>query len=292
MKGNFGASRIEENEGKISRLKELIDGADAVVVGAGAGLSAAAEFTYSGERFEKYFADFEKKYGFHDMYAGGFYPFESPEEYWAYWSRYIFINRYAAPAGKPYEDLLAVLEGKNYFVLTTNVDHRFQAAGFDKTRLFYTQGDYGLFQCSVPCTQKTYDNEAAVREMIAAQKDMKIPSSLLPRCPVCGAPMVPNLRADDTFAEDEGWHAACGRYSAFLAENRKNVLFWEIGVGMNTPSIIKYPFRRMTYANESARYACVNLYAAVAPEEIARRTLCIGGDVAEVLQKLRGRIFL
>lgn len=288
MKGNFGAGRIEENEGKISRLKELIDGADAVVVGAGAGLSAAAGFTYSGERFKKYFADFEKKYGFHDMYAGGFYPFESPEEYWAYWSRYIFINRYAAPAGKPYEDLLAVLEGKNYFVLTTNVDHRFQSAGFDKTRLFYTQGDYGLFQCSVPCTQKTYDNEAAVREMVAAQKDMKIPSSLLPRCPVCGAPMVPNLRADDTFAEDEGWHAACGRYSAFLAENRKNVLFLEIGVGMNTPSIIKYPFRRMTYANESARYACVNLYAAVAPEEIARRSLCIGGDVAEVLQKLRG----
>ncbi len=288
MKGNFGTSRIEENEGKICRLKELIDGADAVVVGAGAGLSAAAGFTYSGERFEKYFADFEKKYGFHDMYAGGFYPFESPEEYWAYWSRYIFINRYAAPAGKPYEDLLAVLEGKNYFVLTTNVDHRFQAAGFDKTRLFYTQGDYGLFQCSVPCTQKTYDNEAAVREMVAARKDMKIPSSLLPRCPICGAPMVPNLRADDTFAEDEGWHAACGRYSAFLAENRKNVLFWEIGVGMNTPSIIKYPFRRMTYANESARYACVNLYAAVAPEEIARRSLCIGGDVAEVLQKLRG----
>lgn len=288
MKGNFGAGRIEENEGKISRLKELIDGADAVVVGAGAGLSAAAGFTYSGERFKKYFADFEKKYGFHDMYAGGFYPFESPEEYWAYWSRYIFINRYAVPAGKPYEDLLAVLEGKNYFVLTTNVDHRFQAAGFDKTRLFYTQGDYGLFQCSVPCTQKTYDNEAAVREMVAAQKDMKIPSSLLPRCPICAAPMVPNLRADDTFAEDEGWHAACGRYSAFLAENRKNVLFLEIGVGMNTPSIIKYPFRRMTYANESARYACVNLYAAVAPEEIARRSLCIGGDVAEVLQKLRG----
>ena len=288
MKGNFGASRIEENEGKIFRLKELIDGADAVVVGAGAGLSAAAGFTYSGERFKKYFADFEKKYGFHDMYAGGFYPFESPEEYWAYWSRYIFINRYAAPAGKPYEDLLAVLEGKNYFVLTTNVDHRFQAAGFDKTRLFYTQGDYGLFQCSVPCTQKTYDNEAAVREMVAAQKDMKIPSSLLPRCPICGAPMVPNLRADDTFAEDEGWHAACGRYSAFLAENRKNVLFLEIGVGMNTPSVIKYPFWRMTYANESARYACVNLYAAVAPEEIARRSLCIGGDVAEVLQKLRG----
>lgn len=288
MKGNFGAGRIEENEGKICRLKELIDGADAVVVGAGAGLSAAAGFTYSGERFEKYFADFEKKYGFHDMYAGGFYPFESPEEYWAYWSRYIFINRYAVPAGKPYEDLLAVLEGKNYFVLTTNVDHRFQAAGFDKTRLFYTQGDYGLFQCSVPCTQKTYDNEAAVREMVAAQKDMKIPSSLLPRCPICGAPMVPNLRADDTFAEDEGWHAACGRYSAFLAENRKNVLFLEIGVGMNTPSIIKYPFQRMTYANESARYVCVNLYAAVAPEEIARRSLCIGGDVAEVLQKLRG----
>ena len=276
-----------ENE-KIETLRAWLDGAESVIIGAGAGLSTAAGFTYGGERFRRYFADFADKYGFRDMYSGGFYPYDTLEEFWSYWSRYVYVNRYDQPAGKPYEDLLALVRDKNYFVLTTNVDHRFQVAGFDKARLFCTQGDYGLFQCSVPCTQKTYDNEAAVREMVAAQKDMKIPSSLLPRCPVCGAPMVPNLRADDTFAEDEGWHAACGRYSAFLAENRKNVLFLEIGVGMNTPSIIKYPFRRMTYANESARYVCVNLYAAVAPEEIARRSLCIGGDVAEVLQKLRG----
>ena len=209
------------------------------------------------------------------------YPFPSPEEFCAYWSRYIYINRYDQPAGEPYEALLRLLGDKNYFVLTTNVDHRFQVAGFDRARLFYTQGDYGLFQCSVPCHDRTYDNEAAIREMLAAQKDMKIPSSLIPRCPVCGKPMTVNLRSDDTFVEDAGWHAACERYRAFLRENAHGrILYLELGVGMNTPGIIKYPFWKMTYRNPEARYACVNLEAAYAPAEIARRSLCISSDLS------------
>ena len=214
--------------------------------------------------------------------------YASLEEFWAYWSRYVYVNRYDQPAGKPSEDLLTLVRGKNYFVLTTNVDHRFQVAGFDKARLFYTQGDYGLFQCSVPCHNKTYDNEAQIRAMLKAQKDMRIPSELVPRCPVCGEPMAMNLRSDDTFAEDEGWHAASRRYEAFLRENEgKKVLFLELGVGMNTPGIIKYPFWQMTYRNKNARYACINLEIAYAPKEIADCSVCIPSDL-NILSELRG----
>ena len=275
--------------GEIDLLKEWLRSADAVVVGAGAGLSAAAGFTYGGERFKKYFSDFEAKYGFHDMYSGGFYPFPSLEEFWGYWSRMIYVNRYDQPAGKPYEDLLRLLSGKEYFVLTTNVDHRFQVAGFEKERLFYTQGDYGLFQCSLPCRQKTYDNEAAVREMLEKQKDGKIPPELVPRCPVCGRPMTTNLRADGAFVEDEGWHAAHARYQKFLKEHTKGkTLYLELGVGMNTPGIIKYPFWQRVYAEKESRYACLNLELAYAPEEIKDRSVCIAGDLGRVLEQLIG----
>lgn len=281
MKNEVSRDTRRDLPARLEQLKKWFKEADAVLVGAGSGLSAAAGFTYSGERFDRFFSDFGKKYGFHDMYSGGFYPFSSPEEFWAYWSRYIYINRYDQPAGEPYEALLRLLGDKNYFVLTTNVDHRFQVAGFDRARLFYTQGDYGLFQCSVPCHDRTYDNEAAIREMLAAQKDMKIPSSLIPRCPVCGKPMTVNLRSDDTFVEDAGWHAACERYRAFLRENAHGrILYLELGVGMNTPGIIKYPFWQMTYRNPEARYACINLEAAYAPAEIARRSLCISSDLS------------
>ena len=207
---------------KISRLKGELDTADAVVIGGGAGLSASAGFVYSGERFEKYFGDFIREYGFRDMYTGGFYHFETLEEYWGYWSRYIYINRYMDAPKPVYSNLLRLVKDKDYFVLTTNVDHCFQKAGFDKNRLFYTQGDYGLWQCSVPCHQKTYDNEKEVRKMIRQQRDRKIPAGLVPRCPVCGAPMSMNLRADMTFVEDEGWREACGTLQRFSPETRGN----------------------------------------------------------------------
>ena len=266
-------------------LAEHIASADAVLVGAGAGMSASAGFSYSGKRFREHFADFERKFGFHDMYSGGFYPFPDEETAWAYWSRMILVNRYDLPAGKPYEDLLALLSGSDYFVLTTNVDHRFQTAGFDKDRLFYTQGDYGLFQCSVPCHKKTYDNESAVREMVAKQHDMRIPEELAPRCPVCGAPMTVNLRSDDTFVEDDGWHAACGRYEEFLRRHAKKsrLLLLELGVGYNTPGIIKYPFMRMTAENPNATYFTINAGEAYCPDVISDRAVCADADIAAVL---------
>ncbi len=272
----------------IDRLKAELEAADAVVIGAGAGLSAAAGMHYSGERFEKIFGDFHRKYGITDMYAGGFYPFDTLEEYWAWWSRHILVNRYEAGVGQPYADLLELVKDKDFFVLTTNVDHQFQLAGFDKERLFYTQGDYGLWQCSKPCHDKTYDNEETVRQMAAAQKDMKIPSELIPRCPVCGAPMNMNLRCDDTFVEDEGWHAAAERYETFLRRHENlHVLFLELGVGMNTPGIIKYPFWRMTAENPKAVYACINKGETLCPREIERQSICVDDDLGDVLDRLK-----
>ena len=281
----------------IEQLKQIISEAETVVIGAGSGLSTSAGFTYSGERFEKYFSDFAVKYGFQDMYSGGFAPFASLEERWAYWSRYIMINRYMDPPKPVYNNILSLVRNKDYFVLTTNVDHCFQKAGFDKERLFYTQGDYGLFQCSEPCHQKTYDNEKQIRAMWEFRNEMKIPSELVPHCPVCGKPMSMNLRADDTFVTDEGWDQAANRYQTFLQsrnitsrsgqqEGTGNVLFLELGVGRNTPGIIKYPFWQMTAKNPNAQYVCINFGDAFVPYEIEKRSLCINDDIGEVLQAL------
>ncbi len=273
---------------QIERLKQEIKSADAVVIGAGAGMSTSAGFSYSGERFQRYFSDFEAKYGFHDMYSGGFYPYDTLEEYWAWWSRMILVNRYEAGVGKPYQDLLELVKDKDYFVITTNVDHQFQLAGFDKKRLFYTQGDYGLWQCSKPCHQKTYDNEEAVRQMVVRQKDGKIPSQLIPRCPVCGAPMTMNLRCDMTFVQDDGWYAASGRYEDFLRRHEgMHLLLLELGVGANTPVIIKYPFWQMTAKNPKAVYACVNFGEAICPREIAEQSICLDRDIKTALGDLR-----
>lgn len=286
-------SRTRTNEStknfsdKITQLAEKISSADAVIIGAGAGLSTSAGFTYSGERFSKYFSDFKEKYGFTDMYYGGFYPYKTLEEYWAYWSRYIYINRYTDAPKTVYADLLRLVKDKDHFVITTNVDHQFQKAGFDKKRLFYTQGDYGLFQCSKPCCNKTYDNESIVKEIIERQKNMKIPTELIPKCPVCGALMTMNLRVDDTFVQDEGWYAASERYSDFLRRHKNlNVLYLELGVGSNTPVIIKYPFWKMSAENKNAFYACINLGEAVCPEQIKKKSVCLNCDIGEVLDKL------
>ena len=272
---------------QLERLQKALQDCDVVVIGAGSGLSTAAGFTYTGKRFEQHFSDFAQKYGIRDMYSGGFYPFPTMEEFWAYWSRYIYINRYQGAPKPVYENLLKLVQDKDYFVITTNVDHCFQKAGFDKKRLFYTQGDYGLFQCSEPCCQETFDDEAAIREMVKRQEDMKVPTELLPTCPHCGKPMTMNLRCDDTFVEDEGWHRAAERYENFLrTRNGQKILFLELGVGYNTPVIIKYPFWQMTAKNPNAIYACINQGQAVCPQEIERQSVCINADIGQALQSL------
>lgn len=288
----------------IEKLHNALVQAEAVVIGAGAGLSASAGFTYNGERFHKYFWDFEEKYGFKDMYSGGFYPFSLLEEYWAYWSRYIYINRYMDAPKPVYQQLFKLVKDKDYFVITTNVDHCFQKAGFDKQRLFYTQGDYGLFQCSGPCHQITYENEDIVRKMAESQgyiingngildlpdgvtPGMAVPSGMVPYCPICHKPMSMNLRVDDTFIEDKGWHQASGRYAKFLDRHKNlDVLFLELAAGFNTPSIIKYSFWRMAYEWKKATYICLNYGEAYAPDEIKKKSVCINGDIGEILDRL------
>ena len=304
-------NKTKREEELIRQLKDEIESADAIVIGAGAGLSTSAGFVYNGDRFDKYFGDFSAKYGFRDMYAGGFFPYPDPETRWAFWSRNIYVNRFMHAPNPVYADLLELVKDKDYFVLTTNVDHQFQKAGFDKARLFYTQGDYGLWQCSEPCHKRTYNNKDKVVKMLLAQgfligsqgelippqkEDgetdfdqlaMTVPSDLVPYCPVCGEPMGMNLRADDTFVEDEGWHRAAESYSDFLEKHAdQHVLFLELGVGGNTPVIIKYPFWQMTYKNPRAVYACINFGEADCPKEIEGRSICINDDIGDVLKRI------
>ena len=304
---NFRGGMTEGNLSRdkaIARLKMEIVTADAIVIGAGAGLSTAAGFTYSGERFQKYFGDFAARFGIRDMYSGGFYPFPDEETRWAWWARHIYYNRYV-PAPKPvYDDLRKLVQDKDYFVITTNVDHQFQRAGFDKKRLFYTQGDYGLFQSVDPAIRKTYDNEEWVMKAMEAQGfvrnaegifdlpeegsiSMRIPTELIPKCPDDGSDVTMNLRADDSFVEDEGWHRASAAYGDYLRRHeRLHVLFLEIGIGMNTPVICKYPFWQMTNDNPKAVYACLNFNEAYCPVQIEKQSVCINGDSGDVIRQL------
>lgn len=290
--------------GKLKETAEILKCAGSVMIGAGAGLSVSAGFIYTGERFNKYFHDFSLKYGFNDMYSGGFYPYETLEEYWAYWSRYIYINRYTAAPKPVYNMLYDIIKDKDYFVLTTNVDHCFQKAGFDKERLFYTQGDYGLIQCSKPCHKSVYDNENIIKKMVKAQgyiikenseltlpegitPKMSVPSELIPRCPICNRPMTMNLRADASFAEDEGWHKASNRYGGFLEKHKDDkAVYLELGVGSNTPGIIKYPFWQLVYNNPKSVYVCLNYGEASAPDEIKDRAILFNNDIGEILEEL------
>lgn len=291
-------------EEQLKMLKDEIGTADAILIGAGAGLSTAAGLTYSGERFDKYFFDFRDKYGIRDIYSGGFYPFKAEEEYWAWWSRHIYFNRFIDAPTDVYPNLLSLVKDKDYFVLTTNVDHQFQRAGFDKKRMFYTQGDYGLLQSIDPKLPNTFDNEEIIMNMMEDQgfvkndegvfelpKDgkikMDISSKLIPVCPDDGKRMVPNLRADDTFVEDAGWHRANERYNDFCRRHENmHVLYLELGVGMNTPVIIKFPFWREVEHNKKAFYACINYGDAGTDRSIADRSICMDEDIAKVLRDL------
>lgn len=282
----FGHEYLNYSQ-QLKNLANHIKECEAIIIGAGSGLSSAAGLTYSGERFNKYFSDFINKYHLTDMYSAGFYPYESLEEYWAYWSRHIYYNRYVDAPKDTYQKLLQLVKDKDYFVLTTNVDHQFQKAGFDKKRLFYSQGDYGLWQCSKPCHQKKYDNKEIVEKMLLQQKDLKIPSSLIPYCPKCGAFMTMNLRCDQTFVQDEGWYQGQFRYNDFINKHRDlKIIYLELGVGQNTPVIIKYPFWNYTNSNKKATYVCINYGESFCPDEIKKQAILINGDIDQVINDL------
>ncbi len=299
----FSRGSVEPQDAP-EKLRQELKSADAVVIGAGAGLSTSAGFIYSGERFENYFFDFAKKYHITDMYSGGFYDYPTKEEYWAWWSRYIYCNRYVDAPKPVYKNLYELVKDTNYFVITTNVDHQFQKSGFDKERLFYTQGDYGQFQSASPKTRKVYENEDIIKAMMKAQGfvldeqgiyqvpenrriTMRIPSRLVPVCPDDGSPMVPRLRSDNSFVEDYGWNRASERYSQFMNTYlHSHILLLELGVGGNTPSIIKYPFWRITAANPKAVYACINYQEAYCPRQIEGQSICVDSDIGEFLKQI------
>jgi NAD-dependent SIR2 family protein deacetylase len=276
-----------KNYNNYQKAYQKITEAEAIVIGAGSGLSAAAGLTYSGERFKKYFRDYIDHYHLTDMYSAGFYPFDSLETYWGYWSKHVFHNRYQPEALPLYKELLSLVEEKNYFVITTNVDHQFQKTGFDKRRLFYTQGDYGLFQCSRACHNKTYENESLIMQMVHQQSQFKIPKHLIPYCPKCGQPMRVNLRIDQFFVQDDGWESAANRYKEFL-ENYlgTKIVFWEIGIGNNTPSIIKYPFQEMTRATNQSTYIVYNQQVQRIPDELMDKTIILQGNIVETIREI------
>ena len=295
-----GRGSREEN---LPRLRDAMDEADAVIVGAGAGLSTSAGFTYGGERFMRYFSDLHREFGITDMYSGGFYPYPDPESRWAFWSRNIYFNRYVGGSKPVYEELASLLEGRDYFVVTTNVDHQFQRAGIDSKRLFCTQGDYGLFQSADGRDRRTFGNEDLVMRMMESQGFVRdgegvfeipssgvrsrVPTELVPRHPDTGEELKMNLRCDDTFAEDDEWRMASARYSDFLMRHEgSKTLYLEMGVGSNTPVIIKLPFWYRTWRSPNATYACLNYGETYCPKEIADRSICIDGDLADTVHEL------
>ncbi len=276
-----------DNGTNIKLLGKVLKKTDAILIGAGSGLSAAAGLTYSGERFRKYFSDFIREYNLTDMYSAGFYPYGTPERYWAYWSKHIYHNRYEFRGNNMYKNLLSLIKDKDYFILTTNVDHQFQLNGFDKKRLFYTQGDYGLFQCSKPCHDSTYDNKELIYKMVETQKNLKIPLELIPYCEKCGSPMTTNLRKDKFFVQDSGWYKAHENYRQFLLKHEHSrIIFLELGVGSNTPGIIKYPFWSMTKSMVNSTYVCINKEEAFSVKSIIDRAILINEDIKTVLENL------
>uniref|UniRef100_UPI003F4B4D8F SIR2 family NAD-dependent protein deacylase n=1 Tax=Brachyspira catarrhinii TaxID=2528966 RepID=UPI003F4B4D8F len=270
------------------KLKLAIEKSDYILIGAGAGLSASAGFLYDGKRFDDNFKEYKEKYGLTDMYSAGFYNYPTLEEFWGYFSLFVYINRYDIPADETHLNLLNIVKNKNYFVITTNVDGRFEEANFDKERLFKVQGDFSLFQCSIPCRQETFYNEKYIREMVKSRKNLKIPSELIPKCPHCGANMSMNLRSDNTFVQDENWYKAKDKYKYFLDNSKnKNILFLELGVGFNTPGIIKYSFWEMALKNKNSIYASINLNNSLYISGLENRSICIDDDISKVLKYIK-----
>lgn len=281
-------------EEQIERAFALIKEADILLIGAGAGASAAAGLTYGGKRFTDNFGEFIEKYGsmhMTDMYAAGFYPFPTQEAKWGYWSKHSMINRFLPPALPLYTQLYEIARQKDYFVLTTNVDHQFHKAGFQADRIFATQGDYGNIQCEKGCHPEIYDAEDLFRQMDQARRDCLIPSYMVPKCPVCGGNMTMHLRCDQYFVENENWHEAAGRYSGFLERMRgKKGVLLELGVGFNTPAIIRFPFEKMIRENKMLSLIRLNMDEAVVPESFGSRAIGIGGDMAEAVSDLSRRL--
>lgn len=279
---------MEEYNKRILEVKNLINKADYILIGAGAGLSTAAGLDYSGKRFEDNFGEFIEKYDFTDMYTAGFYDFNTEEEKWAFWAKHMYLNDIGIGATKLYKDVLNLVKDKKYFVITTNVDDQFYKAGFDKEKVFAMQGSLKYIQCSKACHNKLYDATDLVKEMINKTKDCKIPTELVPVCPVCGEKMEVNVRIDANFVQDENWYKQDKRYGEFLDKSQdKNLLLLEIGVGFNTPGIIRFPFEQMVYNNVNTHLVRINKDYAFASKEIEDKTILFNEDTNKIVEDLK-----
>ncbi|WP_404900444.1 Sir2 silent information regulator family NAD-dependent deacetylase [Priestia filamentosa] len=272
---------------RIEKAKKEIEDTEFILIGGGAGLSAAAGITYGGKRFTDNFSAFIKKYGLTDMYSSGFYPYKTQEERWAYWAKHIYVNRFEPGPTILYKDLYQLVKDRTYFVITTNVDSQFEKSGFPVDKIFEVQGNYGYLQCAQGCHDKLYYNESLVREMIKKTVDCQIPSELVPICPVCGGNMDPNLRINQYFVQDEKWYKQNKLYNEFLkqSEGKRNV-YIELGVGFNTPGIIRYPFEQMTYHNEKATLIRLNKENSTGMKENADKTVTFNEDIKEVVSEI------
>ena len=270
---------------KINETKELIKNADYILIGAGAGLSTSAGIEYTGKRFKDNFSEFIKKYNFTDMYTSGFYDFETEEEKWAYWAKHMHINNIGAEATKLYKDILKLIKNKEYFVITTNVDDQFYKSGFDENKIFAIQGSYRYIQCSQACHNKVYDATEIVKEMISKTKDCKIPTELVPICPVCGEVMETNLRKDSYFVQDDRWYIQNKRYEEFLTKAKnKELLLIELGVGFNTPGIIRFPFEQMVYQTDNWKLVRLNKDNCETILNIENRYIPLQNNISEIIQ--------
>lgn len=277
----------ENYQDRLAKAKKAVKEADAILIGGGAGLSSAAGLVYGGERFYSNFKEFIDKYGMMDMYSAGFYPFKTQEEKWGYWSRHIKLNRFDPKAGEVYLKLFELVKDKDYFVITTNVDAQFYKAGFDPLKIFAVQGDYGKLQCAGSCHNKLYDNEALVRQMVAEQNNCEIPTNLIPHCPECGGLMDLNLRKDYTFVQDEVWHRSSMRYTEFISRIReRKLVLLELGVGYNTPTIIKFPFEEITAQSLNATLIRINKDYPEHGKMNRKKTIAFGNDIAEIMAVL------
>ena len=278
---------MEEYSSRIIQAKQAIKQADYIIIGAGSGLSTAAGLLYSGEKFEKDFKEFIEKYHFDNLYSASFYEFKTQEEKWAFFAKMIKLNRYNEKPLKLYQELYEIVKNKEYFVLSTNVDGQFYNSGFDKDKVFEMQGDYSYLQCENACHNKLYNNRDLVEQWLQNTKDCKIPSKLVMKCPVCGGNMDMNLRKDANFVQDSNWYKASKRYEDFLDKiKNKNVVLLEIGVGFNTPGIIRFPFEQMTANNVKTTLIRINKDYPFPMLEIRNRTISFDEDTNKIIEDL------
>ena len=279
---------MEEYSSRILQAKQAIKQADYIIIGAGSGLSTAAGLLYSGEKFEKDFREFIEKYHFDNLYSASFYEFKTQEEKWAFFAKMIKLNRYNEKPLKLYQELYEIVKNKEYFVLSTNVDGQFYNSGFDKDKIFEVQGDYSYLQCENACHNKLYNNKELVEKWLRNTKNCKIPSDLVMKCPVCGGNMDMNLRKDANFVQDENWYRQSEKYEDFLSRSKgKNVVLLEIGVGFNTPGIIRFPFERMTAISEKTTLIRINKDYPNPMLEIENKTISFDEDTNKIIEDLK-----